>query len=172
MKQTDVFESKYLRAADLGGEIATVTIVNVTMEEVGQDKEKRPVVYFKGSDKGMILNKTNWSMIVDVTGEDDSDNWTGKSIQIYEGEAMFKGEMVPALRVKRRQTATKGTSTFAKAATATVKADEDPLEGLPEKTQRYLRSRTGKGGKVLTPADEFDSNNEENPFFDADWLPF
>ena len=53
----DEFPSKYLKAADLQGNVAKVQIGNVTSEQIGSDRKL--IMYFAGKQKGMVLNKTN-----------------------------------------------------------------------------------------------------------------
>jgi hypothetical protein len=75
----------------------TVTIEDCQMEKLGEDT--RPVLYFRGKDKGLVLNKTNVGMIVDSYG-DDFDGWFGKPIIIYPDKTLFQGTMTPCLRVR------------------------------------------------------------------------
>lgn len=102
MKSGEVYPSKYLKAEDLGDEEPTVTIEKVIMEELeskDRGKQNKPVAYFKGLDKGMVLNKTNWSIIARAHGE-ESDDWTGKQIVLFVMDVEAFGEMVSAIRVK------------------------------------------------------------------------
>lgn len=98
MKSTDIFPSKYLRAADLNGHEPIVTIDRVVMETLGDDR--KAVVYFKGKDKGVVLNKTNWNAIEDISGEDDADNWGGTKIKLVTVKVEFQGKRVPAIRIE------------------------------------------------------------------------
>ena len=77
MKRNEAFPSKFLKAADINEDV-TATISSVEWEEVGQDKTTKSVLYFRGKLKPLILNGTNWDKIVEVTGEDDSDELGGK----------------------------------------------------------------------------------------------
>lgn len=97
MKSTDVYPSKYLRAADLNGHEPVVTIDRVDMETLGDDR--KPVVYFKGKDKGVVLNKTNWNAIEEIAGEEDSDNWKGVKVKLIVVKVEFQGKRVPAIRI-------------------------------------------------------------------------
>ena len=98
MKGTDVFPGKYLRAADLGTAEPVVTIKTVKMEDLGD--ETKAVVYFEGKDRGVVLNKTNWNMLVELTGEDDSDHWAGHRIRLFVAKVDFQGKRVPSIRIK------------------------------------------------------------------------
>jgi hypothetical protein len=93
------FPSKYLEAADLNGEVHTLTIVRLTIEEVGTKKEQRPAVWFQGVQKAMVLNKTNANTIAALYGF-ETEGWINKSIAIFPSETEFGGKMVSCIRVK------------------------------------------------------------------------
>lgn len=97
----DAFPSNYLKASDLKGRAIVVEIDRVEFEPVGQQKEMKPIVYFSGKEKGLVLNKTNAKQIVNMTGYENTEDWSGLSITIYPTETSFQGEMVDCIRVKR-----------------------------------------------------------------------
>jgi len=101
MKMADIFPSDYLKAADLQGQQPRVTIDRVEMETLGQGKEaqSKPVIYFTGKDKGLVANKTNMNAIAAVFG-DETDDWAGAEIVLYEAMVDFQGKVSPAIRVK------------------------------------------------------------------------
>jgi hypothetical protein len=59
-------------------------------------------LHFQGKEKGMVLNKTNANKIAEMFG-DDTDQWSGESITLYEAMVDFKGQTVPAIRVRIAQ---------------------------------------------------------------------
>ena len=99
MKKNNAFPSKYINAADLNGENVTATMSSVEQEEVGKEKTIKPVLYFRGQLKPLILNGTNWDAIVKITGKEDSDAWDGKKITLYPTEVPFGGKTVGAIRI-------------------------------------------------------------------------
>lgn len=99
MRIDAAFPSDYLKAADLEGKQVVYTIESVKVEEIGQKRDQRPVVYFEGEDKGLVLNKTNARVISEAYGL-DTDDWTGHQIALYEKMVEFEGKEVPAIRVK------------------------------------------------------------------------
>lgn len=103
MKISQAFPTKYLSAADLNGMEATVTITNVTMENIEGDQAK-PVVHLAESSKGFVLNKTNASMIAQLYG-DDTDGWSGKQLILFPMMVDFRGEMKNAIRCRSPQQA-------------------------------------------------------------------
>lgn len=91
------FASKYLKASDLEERSITVKIDRVEMESLG--KESKPVVYFIGKAKGVVLNKTNSGRIKDLYGR-DTNKWHDKPITIYPSETDFEGKTVPCIRMR------------------------------------------------------------------------
>jgi hypothetical protein len=69
----DAFPSKYLKANDLKGNRVTVTMSHVDYETIAE--ERKAVLFFRGKEKGLVLNKTNASMIVELTGTTETDDW-------------------------------------------------------------------------------------------------
>lgn len=101
MRVGSAFPSKYLKAEDLNGRDVTVTISKVKMESIGQndDEGEKLVIYFEGKQKGMVCNRTNANKISSAYG-DETDDWVGCQITLYETEVEFSGRSVPAIRVK------------------------------------------------------------------------
>jgi len=97
MRSSSVFPSAYLKAADIGQAKPIVTISHVTMEKF--EDESKAVLHFVGKDRGLILNKTNWATLEVLTGQDDSDLWTGHQVQLYVTPVPFQGKVVPAIRI-------------------------------------------------------------------------
>jgi hypothetical protein len=98
IKKSDAFPKKYLKVDDLDGRRVSAVIGRVTMEEVG-DKDKG-VLYFKNDDvKPLVLNLTNWSMIEEIAGTEDTDKWPGIKIVLYPSKTDFNGRRVPCIRI-------------------------------------------------------------------------
>lgn len=94
---TEAFPGAFLKAADLQGKRVPVIIDKVDMEDIGG--EEKPVVHFKGKDRGLVLNRTNANMIAEITGSDETDDWVGVSIILYCAKVDFQGRRVDAIRV-------------------------------------------------------------------------
>ncbi len=112
MNINEVFPSKYLKASDLQGKKITVTISHVEMDDIGDGT--KPVLYFAGKDKGLVLNKTNAAVIAHQHSP-ETDGWKGKEIKLYSAPVSFKGQMVDGLRVE----------------TVVPEATEDPDDVIP-----------------------------------------
>jgi hypothetical protein len=171
MKMNDAFPSKYLKASDVEDE-PVYKIIKAEVEEVGPKKDEKVILYFRGVEKGLVLNKTNWKAIADQLGSDDTDSWIGSEIQLYSGTASFQGEEVEAIRIKKRLKKAAPSAAPAKEEGKPKHNDGDALSDLPPKAQKYLRARKAPDGRPLTPADEYDADGEDNPFFDESWAPF
>ena len=94
------FPSNYLKASDLGEGQPVVTIDRVELEAIGRDKEMKPVIYFVGKQKGVVLNKTNSNKIAGLLESKDTDDWIGCKIRLYATETEFGGETVECIRIK------------------------------------------------------------------------
>jgi hypothetical protein len=96
MKISAAFPSAYLKASDLNGQRVRIKMHRVVMEDVGDDH--KPVLYFYGTEKKMVLNKTNANEIGSAYGE-DTEYWDGQLIEIYPARVDFAGRKVDAIRV-------------------------------------------------------------------------
>lgn len=103
MNINNLFPSKYLKAADLPeDEAVSFKIAKIKLEEIGKDKDTKPVIYFEGEEKGLVANKTNCRIIASIIGSDEIDDWIGQTIRLYRTEVEFQGDSVEAIRVKRK----------------------------------------------------------------------
>lgn len=100
MKVSEAFPSKYLSAPDLNGQNVRVTMTNVEIEKIGEDK--KPVLYFRGKSKGLALNKTNSKTIAEVYG-DETDDWSGQELILFPIVTEYQGKQVDAIRVRAPQ---------------------------------------------------------------------
>jgi hypothetical protein len=94
------FPSNYLKASDLKGVSAIVTIDHVGFEPVGRNREMKAVVFFKGKEKGLVLNKTNATKITQLAGSPHTEDWEGTRLLLYGTETEFAGETVECIRIK------------------------------------------------------------------------
>jgi hypothetical protein len=122
----DAFPSKYLKAGDIKGKPpVAVVISNVVMEEM-PDGENKPVVYFQNKEKGVVLNKTNASMIAH-SHSPDTDGWIGKTILLRCEAVPFGGRIVDSIRVSVNQAEAYAAEQAATAHTL----DDGPQEDVP-----------------------------------------
>jgi hypothetical protein len=121
MKMKDLFPSKYLRAADLDGP-RIETIDKVTHEDFKDDgvNVKKTVIHFRKNGGSaiapVIVNKTNWKMLVAITGSDDDDDWPGHRIELRSEKVNAPGgKIVDSIRIHEAPAAPKPTKIKAKA---------------------------------------------------------
>jgi hypothetical protein len=102
MKLNDLFPSKYLRAADLNAKPRIVVIKKVTHEtfkDDGRDVTKA-ILHFEDSTAPLVVNKTNFGMLIAITGADDDEQWTGQVIELRSQKVMGPGgKVVDSVRI-------------------------------------------------------------------------
>lgn len=170
MKMGDVYKGAFLKADDLktaAGKYGTLllTIAGCRTGNFDDGTEQR-VAGFEEDDRELGLNKTNFAAIVEITGEEDDDNWAGTQIELYvDTNVLYKGKKVPAIRVRAPQAAAaKPAATAAPARAATAKpapaAAEPPpddvpaeptLDGVKDKASAwaYFRDKLTAEGKTI-----------------------
>jgi hypothetical protein len=93
------FPSDYLKASDLQNRRIAAEIDKVVVKNIGNDK--RPVVYFKNKEKGLVLKKTNANMIQEIAGSAETGEWAGVQIVLFSTKVDFQGRRVDGIRVDR-----------------------------------------------------------------------
>ena len=97
-KVSDVYGGQYLKAAMIGEDRFRLEIRQVAEELVGQEEDRKLVVYFSGTEKGLVLNATNANTLAEAYG-DDSDTWPGKVIVLFTEWTEYGGKRMKGLRV-------------------------------------------------------------------------
>jgi hypothetical protein len=98
--KTEAFPSRFWKASDLPPRGTALKIAKLQLEKVGIDQKEKYTLYFKGQDKQLVLNGTNWDLIAAFCGA-DSDQWAGKDISLYPTQTTFGGKTVDCIRVRR-----------------------------------------------------------------------
>ena len=94
------FPSKWIRAADLQCRDITLTIARFSSEEeVANDGTTKPVIFFHGTEKGLVLNVVNADTIAAIAGE-ETDVWIGQQITLYPTKTDFGGKRVDCIRIR------------------------------------------------------------------------
>lgn len=139
MKISEEFPSAYLKSSDLGGREVRVTMGRVDREEIGQDKKL--VLYFKGKEKGMVLNKTNATTIGDAYG-DDTDDWFDQPLILFSIRTEYQGKPVDGLRCR-------------------VPTPKDNRQMVPQRQDQISTTPQRMVGGISDNADQL---NDEVPF--------
>lgn len=96
----EMIDSKFLKKEDAGDGIL-VTIKGVEKRDVGTESEpEQKWVLLMAECKPLVLNTTNLALIEKALGSDDSDDWTGKQIVLFNDENVsFGGKLTGGVRV-------------------------------------------------------------------------
>ena len=102
MQTGSFFPSKFLKASDLTNTPLIVTICGVTTDIIGQGNEARTklIIQFSELPRGLVVNKTNFNVLVELTRSQDSDVWLGRRVQLVVTLVDFNGKRVPAIRIE------------------------------------------------------------------------
>jgi hypothetical protein len=96
------YGSKYLSAADLGDRKIKARLAEIRKVQLRQDNgvsRVKFVLLFEGIDKGLVLNQTNKTVLVDALGRNPA-SWIGATIGLVAESVQFGGKMVRGLRVR------------------------------------------------------------------------
>ena len=91
--------SNYLNVSQLLGSELDVEIDHVEVEVMGQDREKKLVLYFKNRTKGLPLNVTNYKTLASARGP-ETDDWIGIKVTLFQTKVEFDGKEVDAVRMR------------------------------------------------------------------------
>lgn len=77
-------ESKYLRAKDIKGRRLTLRIQRVELVEFDDDgkKKTKPVIFFHGKEKGVVLSGQNVERLGAALDTYNSDDWVDKDVEL------------------------------------------------------------------------------------------
>jgi hypothetical protein len=95
-------KSRFLKADDLKAGEKKVRIKAVTAEVItqqGESPKTKLTLWFTNDERGFPLNITN-NMTLRATFGDDTDLWIGKIVVLFTTMVDFRGQMVPAVRVR------------------------------------------------------------------------
>lgn len=98
----EVKVSKYMDKKDIGQGIA-LTVDHWELEDLakdGQPEKMKTILYFKGVEKGFVLNVTNAGLAEEATGATTRDELVGKVLQLwFDPSIMFGQERTGGIRV-------------------------------------------------------------------------
>jgi hypothetical protein len=104
-KLSEIIESKYLKKEDVGAGKVAVVQRNVAMQ--GQPEDLKYCVVFEEFKKPLVLNSTNAHLLAEICGSDDTDDWCGQKVVLYnDPNIMYAGRRTGGIRVRARKQAT------------------------------------------------------------------
>lgn len=120
--------SKYLKKEDFPNpmQLTMSHVEKANMAPDGQKPEMKYLLYFEELEKPMVLNSTNGQLIAQITGSDETDDWKGSKIVLYNEPNVRNpsGMLVGGIRVRAPHVKAKG---------GTAKdLETEPVEGDPD----------------------------------------
>ena len=94
--------SRWLKKEDvdaLGAETRRTVVESIKEELVGDDL--KPVVYFKGIEKGWPINMTGLEVLAELTGSQDTEDFGGANVELYvDPEVRYAGKRVGGIKLR------------------------------------------------------------------------
>jgi len=138
-KVGEMIESKFLKKEDVGGErgmlvtIAGLKQANVAMQ--GADPEMKWTISFEEMDKPMVMNSTNIHACAKACASDETDDWVGKKIVIFEDpNVSFGGKVTGGIRVRAQRIQAAPVVPQRKTVQDTKQADSDGHKSFADMT--------------------------------------
>lgn len=138
MKTSELKQSKYMKKEDCGEDGILVTIAGLKQENVAPDnkpEELKWILHFNGDHKPLVLNGTNTKLIEKALGSDETDDWLGKQIVLFNDENVeYMGEVVGGVRcdvTRTKRYHAKQNTTQAPAKPGTPKNFKDMEDDIP-----------------------------------------
>lgn len=103
MKVTEAFVGNFIDALCVTGSDAKLEIAGYdrpnTVKDASDKLIDKPILRFVGTDKGLILNKTN-ARTIGLSYGNEMDHWKGEAITLYSTTCEAFGDIVACVRVR------------------------------------------------------------------------
>jgi hypothetical protein len=102
MKIGQMMDSKFLKKEDVEPP-KLVTIKGFSQQNAGRDDspEMKWTMSFIELGKPMVMNSTNLQLAAQALGSDDTDNWIGKQVVLYNDPSVqFQGKLIGGIRIR------------------------------------------------------------------------
>lgn len=100
----EMIESKFIKKEEVDPPVL-VTIAGISKQNVakeGVEPEFKWTMSFQELDKHMVLNVTNLQVLGIICASDDSDEWVGQQVVLYnDPNVSFGGKVVGGIRVRK-----------------------------------------------------------------------
>jgi hypothetical protein len=104
MNVNQIKQSNFLTKHDVGkGTLVTIKgdVFQQNVAKEGAPEEHKYCIAFDELEKPMVLNSTNAQLIAQITGSQESENWNGHKLVLYEDPSIsFGGKLVGGIRVR------------------------------------------------------------------------
>ena len=102
MKISKYRNSKWLKKEDveaLSPEQRRTVVESIEEELVGDDL--KPVIHFKGIEKGWPINMTGLEILAEMTGSQDTEDFDGTKVELYvDPDVRYKGDKVGGIKLR------------------------------------------------------------------------
>ena len=98
MPDLSAFTEKYFSADSVASAPVDRVIVGVSLEELGDDKEVKPVARFANEPRGLVLNARSYAALTDAAGSADVDHWVGMQVRLERDTFTKRGEEIPYVK--------------------------------------------------------------------------
>lgn len=97
---TQYYPSRFLKGDDVPKDI-NVKVTDTKVENVGTDEEpdEKIVAFFEGYDRGLVLNKTNKDMMVNLSGSANTDKWINATVGLTTVQVQYMGQIYKVIRI-------------------------------------------------------------------------
>lgn len=102
MKIGQMMPSRFLKKDDVEP-AKLVTIKSFSEENVGREDspDMKWCMHFAELDKPLVVNGTNLQLCAQALGSDETDNWVGKQVVLYNDPAVqFQGKLTGGVRIR------------------------------------------------------------------------
>jgi hypothetical protein len=104
MNVNQLKQSKFLTRSDVGkGVLATIRgdVYQENVAKEGAPEDLKWVIEFEELEKPMVLNSTNGQLIAHITKSEESENWRGHKVVLYDDPSVsFGGKLVGGIRIR------------------------------------------------------------------------
>jgi hypothetical protein len=102
MKVSRTYGGNHFKGEEMDTTPLLLTIDDVSVKEFegdGGGRKEKIVLAFRETDKTMVVNFTNASIIAGFLG-DETDSWIGHKIVVFRDKTRYAGKMVPCVSVR------------------------------------------------------------------------
>jgi hypothetical protein len=96
---SDSYGGRFLNASHVTKPFVAA-VVTVEAIEVEEGKKPKPVLFLEGVDRGVVLNKTRYDAMSDITGSPDTDDWCGRKVLVKRGSTNYAGKKVACVELE------------------------------------------------------------------------
>jgi hypothetical protein len=97
-------DGNYLKKDDVAPpQVWTITDVKEqSVTSPGKEPKDKLVLFFDGTQKGLVLNMANGDALYDMTGQEDPEEWIGQRVELFvDDNVAYAGKRVGGVRLRK-----------------------------------------------------------------------